>query len=132
MLVLKPALVYFVLVFGAGFVLGPLRIVFLVPRLGERHAELLELPVMLAACYWAARWTCRRFVVPARPGPRLVFGFLALACLLTAEFSLVLTLRGISMGQYFATRDPVSGTAYYLSLLIFALLPYLIGRRAAR
>ena len=38
---------YFALVFGAGFVLGVLRISFLVPRFGERLAELAEMPLML-------------------------------------------------------------------------------------
>jgi len=132
MLVVKAALVYFALVFATGFVLGPLRIVFLVPRLGERYAELLELPVMVTACYYAARWTCRRFAVPPQSGPRLALGFLALAFLLTAEFSLVLTLRGLTIQDYLATRDPISGTAYYLALLVFALVPYLTGRTAAR
>ena len=128
MLVVKAALTYFALAFGTGFVLGPLRIVFLVPRLGERYAELLELPVMVSACYFAARWTCRRFAVPRQSGPRLAIGFAALGLMLTAEFGLVLSLRGISIEQYFATRDPISGTAYYLALLVFALLPRLLMR----
>ena len=45
--------------------------------------------------------------------------------MLAAEFGLVLALRGITFAQYFATRDPVSGTAYYLMLLLFAVLPRL-------
>jgi hypothetical protein len=123
MLVVKAAALYFLLAFGAGFILGPFRILVLVPRIGERWAELLELPVMLAVCYCAARWVCRRFAVPPQAAPRLRMGFLALALLLGAEFGLVLWLRGLSVAQYLATRDPVSGTAYYLSLLVFALLP---------
>ena len=45
--ILKAATVYFALVFGAGFVLGPIRILLVVPRLGGRIAELIEFPVML-------------------------------------------------------------------------------------
>jgi ABC-type iron transport system FetAB permease component len=56
-------------------------------------------------------------------------GFVALAFMLIAEFGLVLSLRGMTIGQYFATRDPVSGAVYYAMLLLFALLPYLYARR---
>lgn len=128
MLVVRAAAVYFLLAFGAGFILGPLRILLLIPRIGERWAELLELPVMLTVCYCAAQWVCRRFVVPPHAAPRLRMGFLALALLLGAEFGLVLWLRGLTVAQYLATRDPVSGTAYYLSLLVFALLPFALAR----
>jgi len=46
--ILKVGLVYFVLVFGAGFALAFVRIPLIVPRFGIRTAELMEAPVMLA------------------------------------------------------------------------------------
>lgn len=118
------AVAYFLLVFGAGFVLGPVRVLWLVPRVGPRWAELLELPVMVAVMVWASRWTTARFAV--RPGPTgLVMGVAALGLVLLAEFSLVLRLRGLSLAEYFATRDPVAAAAYYGSLVLYGLLPYL-------
>jgi hypothetical protein len=120
--------VYFALTFGAGFCLAFIRIPFLEPRLGARWAELVEMPFMLVAIVLACRWTVRRFAIPPAAGARLVMGFSALAFMLAAEFGLVLALRGITIAQYFATRDPVSGTVYYLSLLLFAVLPRLQGR----
>jgi hypothetical protein len=45
----KAAASYFALVLGTGLVLGSIRVPFLVPRLGERSAELLEMPFMFAA-----------------------------------------------------------------------------------
>lgn len=39
------SLAYFRLAFGAGFVLGALRIPFVVPRLGERLARLVEMRI---------------------------------------------------------------------------------------
>jgi hypothetical protein len=45
--ILKAATIYFALIFGAGFVLGPIRILFIVPRFGVRMAELIEAPMML-------------------------------------------------------------------------------------
>lgn len=54
--VLKAGLIYFGLVFGAGFILGPLRNLFIVPRFGERIAELIEAPLMLIVIILAAKW----------------------------------------------------------------------------
>jgi hypothetical protein len=120
---IKAGLCYFAMTFGAGFLLGPLRILLLEPRVGARAAELAELPVMILVTWLAARWTLRRFRVPKSAGPRLVMGTIAFALLLAAELCLVMPLRGLTLEQYFATRDPVSGTAYYASLVLLALMP---------
>ena len=128
---LKAGALYFVLVFGAGFVLGPIRILWLAPRVGERAAELIEEPIMLAVIFLAARWITRRLAVPAAAGARLAMGFAGLALLLAAEFSLVLGLRGLTLADYFAQRDPVAGAVYYAMLGVFALMPLLLARRDA-
>jgi hypothetical protein len=128
---IKAGLCYFALTFGAGFVLGPLRILVLVPRVGARVAELVELPVMILVAWLAARWTVRRFRVPSSARLRLVMGALAFALLLAAEFSLVLPLRGLTLEQYFATRDPISGIAYYSALVLLALMPLIVERKRA-
>ena len=125
----KAGLCYFALTFGAGFLLGPLRIFLMVPRLGARAAELAELPVMIIVTWLAARWTIRRFRVPLSTGSRLVMGAVAFALLLAAEFALVLPLRGLTLEQYFATRDPVSSVAYYASLVLLALMPLIVERK---
>jgi hypothetical protein len=123
------AFCYFALTFGAGFLLGPLRIFLMVPRVGARAAELAELPVMIIVTWLAARWTIRRFRVPLSTGSRLVMGVVAFALLLAAEFALVLPLRGLTLQQYFATRDPVSSVAYYASLVLLALMPLIVERK---
>ena len=48
--VLRAGVVYFAVVFATGFALGTVRTLWLAPALGERRAELLETPFMLAAC----------------------------------------------------------------------------------
>ncbi|MBC7756021.1 MAG: hypothetical protein H7Z20_05105 [Bdellovibrio sp.] len=45
--VIVAELVYFALVFGLGFLSGSTRVPFIVPLLGKRKAELLEMPFML-------------------------------------------------------------------------------------
>ena len=119
---------YFAWVFAAGFVLGFARIVWLVPWMGTRTAELAELPIMLLVTIGAARYFASRLQVPYRLSNRLVMGSIGAALLLIAEFTLVLQVRGISLQEYFATRDPVSSTAYYGAVLAFAIMPLLVFR----
>ena len=125
---LKASALYFATVFGAGFALGTVRVLLVVPRVGERTAELMEAPVMVAVSCLAARWIVRRFAPPPAPSQRLAVGLIALALMLAFEFGIVLQLRGLTIAEYFATRDPVSGTVYYLSLALFALFPLLLRR----
>lgn len=120
---LRLAAGYAGMVFGAGFVLGTVRVLAIAPRIGARAAELLELPAMLGVCFLASGWVNRRLAgdVPARP--RLGIGALALALLLTAEVATGIALRGGSVRDALVNPDPVSGALYYLSLAIFAVLP---------
>jgi len=129
--VVGAGLLYFALTFGAGFLLGPIRILVLEPRLGVRAAELLEIPVMIGVTFLAARWVTGRLAVPPATGPRLGMGLLAAGLLLVAEFTLVLRLRGLTLEDYFASRDPVSGGAYYVAVLLLALFPLLVNRTRA-
>lgn len=120
------ALRYFALVFAAGFALGALRVPLLVPRLGERWAELLEMPLMAGAIYFAARHVVRRERL--EPGAALAAGVVALALMLLAEVLLVTLLRGLDLRSYIASRDPVSGVVYLAMLGGYALLPALLAR----
>ena len=125
--ILKAAAVYFALVFGTGFVLGPIRILFLVPRFGVRVAELMEFPVMLVVIVLAARWLVRKFQLSVHT---LLVGFLALGLMIAFEFTLVLWLRGLTLSEYFRERDPVAGVVYYLMLLVFAAMPFFMSHKA--
>ena len=120
---------YFAIVFGAGFLLGSIRTLWVVPRLGTRVSELIELPFMLVVMIVAARWVVLRPTVPPTFSARLEIGSIALGLMLITEFGFVLWLRGLSIKEYLATRDPVSGTGYYLMLGVFAVLPLLLGRK---
>lgn len=121
----KKALLYFALVFGAGFVLGVVRVLVLIPMMPERYAELLEMPLMLAVIYFSARYIVRASGQQISAPAALGVGLLALALLLLVEFTLVLGLRGLTLAEYIESRDVVSGTAYAVSLIFFALAPWL-------
>lgn len=120
--------VYFMLVFGVGFLLGIFRVLLVEPRVGQRIGELLEAPLMLIAIYVAALFVTRRFRA-FRQVEHLYSGLVALALLVSVEFSVVLSLRGMAIGEYLSERDPVAGAVYVVMLLIFAVMPWLVSRR---
>jgi hypothetical protein len=122
-------LAYFALVFGAGFALGAVRVPLLVPRLGVRLAELIEMPLMFVAIVLAARFVIRRFDVPATASARLAMGGLAWVLLVAAELVLAALLQGVSPRDYVLGRDPVSGSVYLAMLVLFAAMPFLLARR---
>ncbi len=129
MQILKAGIIYFALVFGVGFVLGSVRTLWVVPRFGARTAELMETPIMFMVTIVAARWVVRRLAVPPKPSNRLGMGCIGLGLMLVAEFTLVLWLRGVSINEYLASRDPVSGTVYYLMLGVLCIMPLLVARK---
>ena len=83
---LKAAALYFLLVFSVGLMLGTVRVLFIVPAIGERGAELLEMPLMLLVVAMAARFIVRKFAGSIHGTPQwLHVGAIAFACMLTAD-----------------------------------------------
>lgn len=108
--------------------LGTVRTFFVVPKFGARNAELMEMPLMLAVTYLAARWIVNRQTASLNKALLLVTGSIALILLLATELTFVLWLRGMTLDEYLASRDPVSGSAYLASLAAFTLMPVLVSR----
>ena len=130
---LQAAGLYFLLVFSAGFMLGTVRVLFIVPAIGERAAELLEMPLMLLVVAMAARFIVGKFAGSIHGTPQwLQVGAIAFACMLTADVGVGVSLRGMTVWQALVERDPVSGTAYYLALAFLALAPSLFARTGQR
>ena len=121
---------YFALVFATGFLFGIVRVLWAEPRLGVRVAELAEMPLMLVVIILAAGWTMNRLAVPTTVGVRVASGAVALGLLLGAEAMLVLAMQGLTLADYVATRDPLSGGAYLIMLVVYALMP--LGLRHRR
>jgi hypothetical protein len=120
---IRAALVYFAIVLGTGFVLGVFRVPILVPRIGERWAELLEMPIMAAVIVFAAGYVLRRFPEICSPGRSLMAGFLALALSITAELGLAVLLQNQTLADFIRSRDKISGSVYIGLLLVFAVMP---------
>lgn len=124
------AAVYFCAVFGTGFVLGPIRVLWLEPRLGVRAAELLEAPFMLLAIFLAGRWVGGRLRHRAGTASALAVGLLAAGLVLAADLAVGVGLRGMTWVEVFTARDPVSGPVYYGLVVLTGLAPWFFRRCA--
>lgn len=83
---------------------------------------------MLVVTIIAARWVVRRMTPKVTGFARLSVGLIGLVLMLLAEFMLVLRLRGLSLEDYVANRDPISGSVYFMMLGVFAMMPLLVAR----
>ncbi|HKO96882.1 MAG TPA: hypothetical protein VJU86_07820 [Pyrinomonadaceae bacterium] len=118
--ILKAAGLYFGIVFGAGFVFGIIRVLWVVPHLGVRNAEVLEHPFMLVVIVLTANWVVRD-VRGQTSVDSLAIGFIAFGLLLLAEVLVALFAQPNRAG------DAVSGIAYFAMLALFALMPWLLS-----
>jgi len=121
---------YFAIVFAAGFALGTVRVLWLVPRLGERMAELAEMPFMLAVTMLAAHRVARRLSMPYRCRPRraLAMGLIGWRCSSRSSSPSCSGCAAHARGVLRHAR-PVSGTIYCAMLGVFALMPLLVARK---
>lgn len=122
---IRPGLLYFALVLGTGFLLGTVRIPFLVPRIGVRWAELAEMPIMAVVIFLAAGYILRRFPEIRSRRRSLAVGVLALALTVCAELALAVVLQSQSLAEFIGSRDRVSGAVYLVMLIVVALMPRL-------
>ena len=125
----KVSIVYFALIFGTGFMLGTIRVLWIVPKIGVRTAELIEMLPMFVAILLSARWINQHLADADNISTRLKIGFLALSFLLVAEIALGMVLQGASISEVLLNHDPISGTVYYVMLILFALMPWLLNRK---
>jgi hypothetical protein len=118
-------LAYFGCVFAAGFVLGVLRALFVVPRLGETFAVAMELPVILVVAWIACRWLTKHFVVRSRFVPRAVMGAVAFILLMIGELSTSLLLSDRGLTEHLRLYREASHMLGLAGQIAFALFPAL-------
>ena len=114
---------YIAIVFAAGFVLGAVRTLVLVPRVGSFTAVLLELPVMLVISWIACGKVLARFDIPARTAPRLGVGASAFTFLMLAEVVLSLVAFDRAPSDYLAELGTPHGLLGLAGQVLFALMP---------
>ena len=126
---MRAAAVYFALVFGAGFLLGVVRVPLLEPIIGAQPAQLAEMPLMALVIVLAARWVVHRNEGRLSARGCLAAGLLASAGVLVADAVVGIVLRGMTFWQVVAGRDLTVGLAYYTIIAAFALAPWFTARR---
>lgn len=125
---LKPAVVYFALAFAAGFVLGPVRMFVLTPRVGPVAAVLIEGPFILTASFFIACWVLRRFAIGASAYQRLAIGVIAFVMLMAAEILLSVVL-GNGPRAFVASLVTLAGSIGLCGQVFFAFIPLLVRTR---
>lgn len=127
-MIIAAGILWFVVMFGLGFLLGPIRILLLEPQLGATGAVLVEAVPMTAAMILLAPWLARLFAVPPTPGARLGMGGIGLVLLLVADTLLGQLLFNRGIETLLDRPRTWDGRVYLLMLLIFFLMPYLRRR----
>lgn len=125
---LTSASVYFLALFALGFVLGTIRVMFVVPRYGELIATSAEVPVMLMAALFACRWAIRRWRVPPSLVIRWAMVLWFLALLFAFETVLGAMLFGRSVAEQWVLFASPAGLVGLSAQIIAALLPVFVGR----
>ena len=124
--VARIAMFYFVAIFALAFMLGVARTLIVAPAIGETAAVLLEIPLVLAASWGAARHLLRGrgFTL----GQRAAMGAFAFALLMASEAALAGVLRGQSIEQWAQTLATPLGLIGLAGQIGFAAMPVLAGR----
>ena len=128
MRIVLATLLYFAVVFGTGLVLGPVRLLWLEPRVGPAIAELIEAPFLVIAMVGAARWVPKIARTTENLRSSAFIGVGALVLLLMADFTVGYSLRGLALPEQLARFATAPGVIYAILLLLFALMPVLLKR----
>jgi hypothetical protein len=130
--IIGAAVLYSLIVFGVGFILGPVRVLWLEPLIGRTAATLCEAPLILAAMMFAALWVPSKIGMGADTWSLVNMGLMALGILILADVSVGTAIRGITWTAQFAYFATPAGLIYLGLLAVFALMPALINTKRCR
>jgi hypothetical protein len=119
---LRAGLVYGAALFACGFLLAPLRILVLEPRIGALAAVLVEAVPLLLAMALLAPWAARRQRVAPGRRARAAMGAVGVAVLLACESALALARGGLAAWiAGFATPAGLAGLALLAAVAVMPL-----------
>jgi hypothetical protein len=107
-----------------GFIFGTIRVLLLVPRLGETTAVIVEAPIIWFVCRWCVDRLNVMRTVPARS----LMGLVAFVVLMSAEGGLG-AVFGRSLVDQLTTYGSLAGAIGLGAQVIFAVFPVIQGWR---
>jgi hypothetical protein len=126
------AALYFLMVFVVGLALGPIRVLWLEPVLGQTLAVLCETPFLLAAIWFAARRAPDWMKVRGGWISYLSVGLLALTFQQLADLAVGFGLRAMTLNEQLNFFMTPPGYIYAFNLLAFAFAPLMARARPRR
>ena len=126
---LKAGALYFALMFGVGWLTGPVREFLVIPLFGREIGIAVETIFMVGAMLVVLHGINWRLEVPSAIGTRIIMGLVALGLLLPAEMARAWMFRGQTPTEVLLPADAFSGVVQWGLLLIFAVMPLLVRRR---
>jgi hypothetical protein len=118
--------IYFAAVFAAGFVLGVLRTLMLLPHVGPMLAVMIELPLILGWAWWVCARILRRLRLMR--GQAVVMGAIAFALLMLGEAGISVWPAGRTLSQHLALYGQAPHVLGLLGQLCFACFPWVQSR----
>jgi hypothetical protein len=112
-------------VFAIGFALGAIRVLLLVPRLGDTVAVLLEAPFILAVSWQMSRWSAKRRGLMTDTYGALLMGAISFTVLMSAESVTAVICFNRTLAEYLAGFWSVPGAIGLAAQLCFASFPFL-------
>ncbi|MBP6815396.1 MAG: hypothetical protein KA169_10940 [Burkholderiaceae bacterium] len=128
---LKAGTAYFLVVFTFAFAMGVLRVLVLVPRMGEVAAVLIEVPLVVAVSWWVCRWATARWQVGNANRDRLMMGAVAFGLLIAIEWAMSVTAFGRTSAQFVQSMFTPAGVIGLAGQVVFGLMPLLLRTRQA-
>jgi hypothetical protein len=132
MRIMAAAILYFAVVFSVGFLLGPIRVLWLEPQLGPSIAALCEAPFLLIAMAVAALWVLDFVRLRQAWAPLALMGGGALVLQQLADFAVGISLRGLTPSEQLARFSSAPGLIYAGLLVAFAAMPVVVNLWADR
>lgn len=120
-------LVYVLIVFAVGFLLGTVRglAVLTIPELSPVALVLAELPIILAVSWISCGWVIRRWRVSPRRTHRSIMGLAAFGVLMLAEFLLARVLFGRDLVTHLSFYTHAPHSLGLAGQVLFGLFPLL-------